>query len=184
MGDNVFYGNILSETFSKCVKENKGCTVLCYSVDKPENFGVALFNKNKKISKVIEKPKKYIGNQAVVGMYFFDENVSNYAKKIKKSKRNEYEITDLINYYIKNKNIDHIKLGRGVTWFDAGTFDDLMKVSNFVKITEELQGLKIGCLDEIALLEGNISIKQFDKIIQNEKNPDNKSYLLKVRKDI
>ena len=103
-------------------------------------------------------------------MYFFDKNVSKYASKIKKSKRGEYEITDLINYYIKKfKKIDYVKLGRGVTWFDAGTFDDINKVSNFVKITEELQGLKIGCIDEIALIEGFINKEKFKKLIKYEK---------------
>lgn len=184
LGDNIFYGNILTEILSKAVKKNKNCTILTYHVDKPQNFGIVKFSKNGQVKKITEKPKKFIGNQAVVGMYFFNKEVVKIASNIKKSKRGELEITEVINQYIKKYHtIDIIKLGRGVTWFDAGTFDDLLRVSNFVKITEDLQGLKIGCLDEIAFSEKLISKKQFIELIKKEKNPENKIYLKKVLKD-
>ena len=184
LGDNIFYGNILTEILSNAVKKNKNCTVLTYHVDKPQDFGIVTFSKNGQVKKVSEKPKKFIGNQAVVGMYFFNKEVAQIAANVKKSKRGELEITALINQYIKKyQTIEIIKLGRGVTWFDAGTFDDLLRVSNFVKITEDLQGLKIGCLDEIAFSEKLITKKQFIELIKKEKNPENKIYLKKVLKE-
>ena len=106
--------------------------------------------KNNKINSITEKPKKFISNEAITGLYLFDNEVIKLSHKLKPSKRNETEIVDLIKYYQKKRRLNHIKLGRGAIWSDAGKIDDFMNISNFVTSVEKVQGLKIACLDEIA----------------------------------
>ena len=165
LGDNFFYGQNLSKLLHNCAKLKIGAKIILHSVQNPELFGVAkINNKNKKISKIIEKPRKFISNNAITGLYFFDKNVVNYAKELKPSKRGELEIIDLINKYkIKNK-LSAEFIGRGGAWLDTGSISDYYKTSAFVQAVENRQGLKIACIEEIALLNGWIKKKE----IQNQ----------------
>ena len=133
------------------LKINKGSKVFLYKVADPQNFGSINFNRSKnKIKSLVEKPKNPENNYAVTGLYLFDGNVVDYAKKLKKSKRNELEITDLLNVYLKKKKLDFQILSRGYTWFDMGTFDNLLDVQNFVKIIQQRQGFSIGDIENLS----------------------------------
>ncbi len=167
LGDNFFYGQNLSNILNNCAKLKKGAKIILHGVQNPELFGVAkINNKNKKILKIIEKPKKFISNHAITGLYFFDKNVVNYAKELKPSKRGELEIIDLINKYkIKNK-LSAEFIGRGGAWLDTGSISDYYKTSAFVQAVENRQGLKIACIEEIALLNGWIKKKEIKSQIK------------------
>ena len=151
LGDNFFYGQNLTSKLIKCTKLKKGAKVILHKVLKPELFGVAKTNTNGKIKFIKEKPKKFISDQAITGLYFFDKNVVNYSKKLKPSKRKELEITDLLNIYRKKNQLSSDLLGRGGAWLDTGSIDDFYKTSAFVSAIENRQGFKIACLEEIAL---------------------------------
>ena len=183
LGDNFFYGQSLSETLKKCTNLNTGAKVLLYKVNNPELFGIAkLDKKSDKIKVLKEKPKKFISDQAVTGLYFFDNKVIKYAKKLKPSKRNELEIIDLLNNY-KNKNkLSAEFLGRGGAWLDTGSIEDYYKTSAFVQAIENRQGLKIACLEEIALYNKWISKSQVVKQIKFYGNCDYSNYLKKIIK--
>ena len=155
LGDNFFYGQNLRSMLLKCSKLKKGAKILIHPVSNPELYGVAKLNNKKRIIALKEKPKKYISNFAVTGLYFFDNKVVNYAKKLKPSKRNELEITDLNNIYLDKGLMDVTVFGRGFAWLDTGTYDSLLEASRFVQTVEHRQGLKIGCLEEIALKNKN-----------------------------
>ena len=151
LGDNFFYGQNLTKKLKECTKLKIGAKVFLHPVKNPSLYGVAsLNNKNKKITKIIEKPKKTKSNLAVTGLYFFDKNVVKFSKSLKPSKRKELEITDLLNKYRKNKRLNAEFLGRGGTWLDAGNIRDYYNASNFISTIENRQGLKIACLEEIA----------------------------------
>ena len=150
LGDNFFYGQNLSKKLENCVKINSGASVLLHKVSKPSLYGVAKINKNKKITLIKEKPNKYISDLAITGIYFFDNNVVNYAKKLKPSKRGELEIVDLLNIYKSKNKLYADLIGRGGAWLDTGSIDDYYKTSAFVSAIENRQGLKIACLEEIA----------------------------------
>ena len=151
LGDNFFYGQNLTSKLIKCTKLKKGAKVILHKVLKPELFGVAKTNTSGKINLIKEKPKKFISDQAITGLYFFDKNVVNYSKKLKPSKRKELEITDLLNIYRKKNQLSSDLLGRGGAWLDTGSIDDFYKTSAFVSAIENRQGFKIACLEEIAL---------------------------------
>ena len=151
LGDNFFYGQNLTSKLIRCTKLKKGAKVILHKVLKPELFGVARTNTNGKINFIKEKPKKFISDQAITGLYFFDKNVVNYSKKLKPSKRKELEITDLLNIYRKKNQLSSDLLGRGGAWLDTGSIDDFYKTSAFVSAIENRQGFKIACLEEIAL---------------------------------
>ena len=151
LGDNFFYGQNLTSKLIRCTKLKKGAKVILHKVLKPELFGVAKTNTNGKINFIKEKPKKFISDQAITGLYFFDKNVVNYSKKLKPSKRKELEITDLLNIYRKKNLLSSDLLGRGGAWLDTGSIDDFYKTSAFVSAIENRQGFKIACLEEIAL---------------------------------
>ena len=150
LGDNFFYGESLTKKLKKCVKLNKGAQVILHWVSNPSSYGVAKINNKNKIVKIIEKPKKTFSNLAVTGLYFFDNNVINYCKNLKPSKRNEIEIVDLLNKYKKKKKLSAEFLGRGGAWLDTGSIKDIYNASAFVSALEKRQGLKIACLEEIA----------------------------------
>ena len=151
LGDNFFYGQSLSRHSKRCTNLKNGAKVLLYKVNNPELFGVAKIDKkNQKIKILKEKPKKFISDQAVTGLYFFDNNVVHYAKSLKPSKRNELEIIDLLNKYKIKKKLSAEFLGRGGAWLDTGSIEDYYKTSAFVQAIENRQGLKIACLEEIA----------------------------------
>jgi len=150
LGDNFFYGSMLTPLIKNSFKSKNKCNIYLYPSNKPSSYGVVEFDKNKKIKRIVEKPKKTSSNLIITGLYVFDKNVSDYAKKLKPSKRGELEIVDLIKNY-KNKNkLNIVNLGRGSAWMDVGNFKDLHSASNFIQNIEERQSYKIGCIEEIA----------------------------------
>ena len=151
LGDNFFYGQSLTKKLRKCVKLNKGATIILHPVKNPSSYGIANIDKKNKITKIVEKPKKPLSNLAVTGLYFFDNKVVNYSKNLKPSKRKEIEIVDLLNKYKKNNKLSAEFLGRGAAWLDTGSIKDFYNTSAFVSALENRQGLKIACLEEIAL---------------------------------
>jgi glucose-1-phosphate thymidylyltransferase len=150
LGDNFFYGQNLTKKLKECVKLNKGAKIILHPVSNPSSYGVASVNKKNKITRIIEKPKKFFSNLAVTGLYFFDNNVVNYTKNLKPSKRKEIEIVDLLNKYKKKSKLSAEFLGRGGAWLDSGSIKDFYDTSAFVSALEARQGLKIACLEEIA----------------------------------
>jgi len=181
LGDNFFYGQNLSGLLSDCVKLKQGAKIVLHSVKNPEMFGVAKINpKNKKILKISEKPKKFISNHAITGLYFFDKKVIEYAKKLKPSKRGELEIIDLIDQYKKKNKLSAEFIGRGGAWLDTGSISDYYKTSAFVQAIENRQGFKIACLEEIALLNKWISKKDIIKSINFYGKCEYSSYLKKL----
>ena len=183
LGDNFFYGQNLSKLLFECAKLKNGAKIILHGVQNPELFGVAKINKkNKKILKIIEKPKKYVSNQAITGLYFFDKKVVNYAKRLKPSKRGELEIIDLINQYKKNNRLKAEFIGRGGAWLDTGSINDYYKTSAFVQAVENRQGLKIACIEEIAFLNGWIKKKEINNQIKFYGNCEYSNYLRKLIK--
>ena len=150
LGDNFFYGQSLTEKLKNCVKLKKGAKVILHPVRNPSAYGVASINKKNKITKIIEKPKKFFSNLAVTGLYFFDNKVVDYTNNLKPSKRKEVEIVDLLNKYKKNNELSAEFIGRGGAWLDTGSIEDFYNTSAFVSALEIRQGLKIACLEEIA----------------------------------
>ena len=182
LGDNFFYGQGLSESLKKCVKLKSGAKVFLHKVTNPELFGVAKVNNKDKILKVVEKPKKYISNLAVTGLYFFDNNVVKYSKSLRPSKRGELEIVDLLNIYKKKNRLTAEYIGRGGAWLDTGSIEDYYKTSSFVYAVENRQGLKIACLEEIALLNNWIKNNLIKKQIKFYGNCNYSNYLKKIIK--
>ena len=181
LGDNFFYGQNLSRLLTECARLKQGAKIVLHSVKNPELFGVAkINNKNKNILKIIEKPKKFISNYAITGLYFFDKKVVNYAKKLKPSKRGELEIIELINQYKKAKKLSAEFIGRGGAWLDTGSISDYYKTSAFVQAVENRQGFKIACLEEIALLNKWINKKDIKDAISFYGNCEYSSYLKKL----
>jgi len=179
LGDNFFYGQGLANRLEQITIGSRGCTVFLYPVVDPSSYGIAKIYKGK-IVKIIEKPKKKISNLAITGLYFFDNNVCKFAKKLKPSKRNETEITDIIKMYLKRKKLRYEFLGRGSAWLDTGTFDKLYQASDFVKTIEERQGLKIACIEEIAFKNGWIDKKKFEESIKFYGRCEYSNYLKKI----
>ena len=151
LGDNFFYGNDLIKLTSDMIKKKKP-TLFSYNVSDHKSFGIIEYKK-KAIKKIHEKPVKKFSSRAVVGMYYLNKKAFEFIKMLKKSKRGEYEITDLLNmYFKKNLKLNEIHLGRGITWFDMGSYDDFINASSFIKIIEERQNLKIGSVEQAAKL--------------------------------
>ena len=150
LGDNFFYGQNLTRNLKECTKLKKGAKIFLHPVKKPNLYGVASVDKKNKIIKISEKPKKTNSNLAVTGLYFFDNKVVKFSKKLKPSKRKELEIVDLLNMYKKNNKLTAEYIGRGGTWLDAGSIDDYYNTTHFVSSIEHRQGFKIACIEEIA----------------------------------
>ena len=180
LGDNFFYGQNLSTNLINSAKLRKGAKVLLHKVTKPELFGVAKINNKDKIISIKEKPKKYLSDLAITGLYFFDNKVIEYSKKLKPSKRGEIEIVDLLNKYKKNNNLYANFLGRGGAWLDTGSMDDYYKTSAFVSAVENRQGLKIACLEEIAFNNKWINDSHIKRSIKFYGNCDYSNYLSKL----
>ena len=179
LGDNFFFGSMLSPLIRKSFKLNSGCNIYIYPSNKPSSYGVVEFNKKNKIKKIVEKPKKTNSNSIITGLYTFDKNVVNFTKKLKPSKRKELEIVDLINLYKYKNKLKVTKLGRGSAWMDVGNFDDLQSASNFIQNVEQRQNYKIGCIEEIAF--NNNWIKK-QNIISRIKFCGNTNYSKYLRK--
>jgi glucose-1-phosphate thymidylyltransferase len=180
LGDNFFYGQNLTKNLIKSSKLNNGANVLLHKVLKPELFGVAKLNSNKKIIYIKEKPKKFLSDYVITGLYFFDREVVKYSKKLKPSKRGELEITDLLNIYLKKKQLKADFIGRGGAWLDTGTMDDYYKTIQFVSAVENRQGLKIACLEEIALNKKWIKKNKILKAIRFYGKCDYSKYLQRL----
>ena len=165
LGDNFFYGKFLSKKLLNFTKLNSGAKVVLHRVSKPEKYGVAKI-KNNKITQIVEKPKKFISDLAITGIYFFDNKVIKFANELKLSKRKELEITDLLNKYRKISKLSADFIGRDGTWLDAGSIEDFYKTSNFVSAVENKKRFKIACLEEIAFKNKWINKKQIKKAIK------------------
>ena len=179
LGDNFFYGQSLTKKLEKSSIHKSGATIFLKEVSRPDNYGVAKIKKNR-IEKIVEKPKKYISNKAITGLYFFDKNVCDYTKKLKKSTRGELEITDLIKEYKKKNKLKYELIGRGAIWSDAGKMEDLNNVSNYVRSVEKVQGVKIACLEEISLIKKWINKNTIKQNIKFYGNCEYSEYLKKI----
>ena len=163
LGDNIFYGYSFSKMLKTATLRKKGATIFAYHVTDPKRFGVVEFDKNKRAISIIEKPKNPKSNHAITGLYFYDNRVIKIAKSIKPSPRGELEITDINNTYLKWGDLNVEILGRGFSWLDTGTHEALMTAGHFVKAIEKSQGLKIGCVEEIAFYNGWLNYKKIKK---------------------
>tara|TARA_Y100000287_G_C14154769_1_gene321570 strand:+ start:1 stop:864 length:864 start_codon:yes stop_codon:yes gene_type:complete len=179
LGDNFFYGQSLSETLKLSTNLKKGAKILLHKVNKPERYGVAKL-KNRKVVSLVEKPEKFVSDLAVTGLYFFDNKVIEYTKKLKPSKRGELEIVDLLNIYLKKKQLSPEYLGRGGAWLDTGSIEDFYKTSTFVSAIENRQGFKIACLEEIALNKKWINRENIKKSIRFYGNCEYSKYLKRL----
>ena len=166
LGDNFFYGQNLTTQLLNYKKLKKGAKIILHKVKKPDQYGVAKINNKYKVTYIKEKPKKYISDLAITGLYFFDNLVCKYSKLLKPSKRGELEIVDLINKYKKKGNLKASLLGRGGAWLDTGSIDDFYKTSAFVSAIEKRQGLKVACIEEIALSNGWINEREINNQIK------------------
>ena len=166
LGDNFFYGQNLTTQLLNYKKLKKGAKIILHKVKKPDQYGVAKINKKYKVTHIKEKPKKFISDLAITGLYFFDNLVCKYSKLLKPSKRGELEIVDLINKYKKKGNLKASLLGRGGAWLDTGSIDDFYKTSAFVSAIEKRQGLKVACIEEIALANGWIKEREINNQIK------------------
>jgi glucose-1-phosphate thymidylyltransferase len=175
LGDNIFYGY----DFKNILKNNKrlpkqGARIFAYEVSDPQRFGVVSFNRSGKVTSIVEKPTRPKSNYAVVGLYFYDNNVCRIAKSMKPSKRGELEITDINKFYMEKNQLNVTTLSSGFAWLDTGTHNSLLEAGQFVSTIEKRQGIKIGCIEEVAYRNGWISKKDLRKII--EKNYFKASY--------
>lgn len=165
LGDNIFYGADFEENLTQDNNPNGGI-VFAYHVSDPERYGVVEFDENMNAISIEEKPQNPKSNYAVPGLYFYDNSVVEVAKNIKPSARGEYEITDVNRYYLERNKLKVRKMSRGTAWLDTGTFKSLIDATQFVQVVEERQGLKIGCIEEVAYKQGFIDARQLEKIAQ------------------
>ena len=179
LGDNIFYGSHLNETLKSCRKPEGGI-VFAYHVSDPERYGVVEFDSDLKAWSIEEKPEQPKSSFAVPGLYFYDNSVVEVAKNLKPSPRGELEITDVNKHYLANGNLSVRILSRGTAWLDTGTFSSLMQAGQFVEVIEERQGLKVGCIEEIAWRQGFIDADTLVKIAQPLKKSGYGVYLEKI----
>lgn len=183
LGDNIFTGHGLKKRLKAAVKkaeENNGATIFGYYVDDPWRFGIVEFDENGKAISIEEKPKEPKSNYCVTGLYFYDNKVVEYAKNLKPSARGELEITDINKIYLENEKLNVEVLGQGFTWLDTGTHESLAEATNFVKTMEEHQNRKIGCLEDIAYINGWITKEQLMQAIEVMKKNQYGQYLQDV----
>ena len=180
LGDNFFYGQNLTKNLILNAKLQKGAKIILHKVINPNQFGVAKINHKNRVVKIVEKPKKFVSDYAITGLYYFDKNVVKYAKSLNFSKRGELEITDLLNIYKKKNKLSADFIGRGGAWLDTGTMEDYYKTISFVSAIENRQGLKIACLEEIALKNKWIDKKKIKDSIKFYGNCEYSNYLKKL----
>ena len=183
LGDNIFYGHSLSMTLQKMAGLKEGACIFGYWVANPQRYGVVDFNENNEVISIEEKPRYPKSNYAVPGLYFYDNEVVYIAKNLKPSARGELEITDVNLTYLKKGNLKVELLGRGYAWLDTGTPDSLLDASNYIATMERRQGLKIGCIEEVAFRMGYIERSQLEKIINKLPINDYKKYLKIILKE-
>ena len=179
LGDNIFYGNELQQQLQES-KNPDGAKIFAYQVSDPQRYGVVSFDSDYNVISIEEKPQNPKSNYAVPGLYFYDNDVVRIAKELKPSKRGEYEITDVNLAYLKNKKLKVTVLGRGTAWLDTGTFDSLVQASQFIQVIEQRQGLKIGCIEEIAFRMDFISKEHLLKLSEPLKKSGYGEYLFKI----
>ena len=182
LGDNIFFGHGLSECLQSAASQAEGATIFGYYVKDPERYGVVEFDRQGNVLGIEEKPKRPKSNYAVVGLYFYDNDVLDVARDLKPSPRGEYEITDVNVAYLERKRLRLETLGRGTAWLDTGTFEALHQASSFIQIIEQRQGLKIACLEEIAFRMGFIDAEQLDRLAGSYRN-DFGAYLKMILKE-
>jgi glucose-1-phosphate thymidylyltransferase len=166
LGDNIFFGNGLPDLLREAYSSSQGSTIFGYYVSDPRQYGVIETDKNERILSIEEKPAKPKSNWAVTGLYFFDNDVINVAKKVKPSKRGEIEIVDVIRDYLNRRQLKLQLMGRGYAWLDTGTYGSLLDASLFIRTIEDRQGLKIGCVEEVAYRMGFIDAKKLTSLAQ------------------
>lgn len=183
LGDNIFYGQgfsfLIQAAMERATQEQKA-TIFGYYVKDPQRYGVVLFNDKKEVIEIQEKPLNPKSNFAVIGLYFFPNKVIEIAKKIKPSERGELEITEVNNYFLKEKSLKVELMDKEFVWLDTGTQDSLLEASNFIKTIEKRQGLKIACIEEIAIKKGYILKSDLRNIINSMGNSNYSKYLKKL----
>ncbi len=180
LGDNIFYGSQMDEQLEKYT-DIDGAVGFAAHVNDPERYGVYEFDGNMKVISIEEKPAKPKSNYANAGLYFFDNDVVEIAKEVKPSERGELEITSVLDAYLKKGRLKVCLLERGTAWLDTGTFDSMMKASQFVQVVEERQGLKVGCIEEIAYRKGYINKIQLQTLAQDLIKSGYGKYLLEIK---
>ncbi|MCB0728264.1 MAG: glucose-1-phosphate thymidylyltransferase RfbA [Ignavibacteriae bacterium] len=181
LGDNIFYGNL--DFIYRAMQKNDGATIFGYRVNDPERYGIVEFDDAGKAISIEEKPKEPKSNFAVPGLYVYDNEVVNISKNIKPSPRGELEITDVNNVYLQKGKLNVEKIGRGVAWLDTGTPESLLQASNFFGVIEDRQGLKVACIEEIALTKGFIDKKKFTEVLSKIPKSLYKEYLERILKE-
>lgn len=179
LGDNIFYGTDLERRLKKAINPDGG-VVFAYHVKDPERYGVVEFDDSNNVISIEEKPEKPKSNYAVPGIYFYDNSVVEKAKNLKPSARGEYEITDINKLYLNQAKLRVAQLGRGTAWLDTGTFTSLIQAQQFVQVIEERQGLKIGCIEEIAFRKGFINSEQLREVAHPLLKSGYGEYLLEI----
>lgn len=180
LGDNIFYGTKFSRMLKEAVENKQGATVFAYKVKDPERFGIVEFDKEGRAVSVEEKPTEPKSNFAITGLYFYDNKVVEYAKNLQPSARGEFEITDLNRIYLEDNQLNVQDLGRGFVWLDTGTHRSLLQAAQYVQTVEENQGIKIACLEEIALGMGYLNKDQVLKLISQYKNNEYYGYVAQI----
>ena len=180
LGDNIFYGDSMGESLRRSAMSSSGATIFAYWVSNPERYGVVSFDKAGRPASIVEKPKTFLSNWAVTGLYFYDSQVAEIAATLKPSARGEYEITDLNRIYLEMGRLNVEKLGRGIAWLDTGTHESFAQATLFIQTIEQRQGLKIACLEEIAFRMGYISREMLNEIAGTMKNSTYGEYLERI----
>jgi glucose-1-phosphate thymidylyltransferase len=180
LGDNIFYGHGLPDLLQRAALKKEGATVFGYYVKDPQRYGVVEFDKQNKVLSIEEKPTQPKSNYAVVGLYFYDNEVVSIAKSVQPSARGELEITDVNKKYLEKKRLNVELMGRGFAWLDTGTFPSMMEAAEYVKVIEDRQGLKIACIEEIAYRKGFINASQLLALAKSLQKSDYGTYLFKV----
>lgn len=180
LGDNIYYGDNLSEMLQRTAQKESGATVFGYHVNDPERFGVVDFDENMHAKSIVEKPEHPASNYAVTGLYFYDNQVVDIAKNIKPSPRGELEITDINKAYLEKDQLDVELMGRGFAWLDTGTHDSLQEASSFIATVQKRQNLKVACLEEIAYRMNYIDKAKVIELAQPLKKNDYGQYLLRL----
>lgn len=180
LGDNIFYGHGLVDDLRQAAAQKTGATVFAYQVRKPEDYGVVAFDNEGRAISIEEKPKEPKSNFAVTGLYFYDNRVLDVAAKLKPSARGELEITDVNRVYLEWKELNVVKLGRGIAWLDTGTHESLLQASIFIETIQDRQGLRVACLEEIAFTQGYITADQLRQLADPMKKNEYGQYLLRL----
>jgi glucose-1-phosphate thymidylyltransferase len=183
LGDNIFYGHDLAVDLQQAAKSRKGATIFAYQVQDPERYGVIEFDKNRKVVSIEEKPKQPKSRYAQTGLYLYDNQVVDIARKLKPSPRGELEITDVNLEYLRRGELEVVLMGRGIAWLDTGTHDALLAASMFIETIEKRQGLKVACPEEIAFRMGYIDAGQLQALADSVGNNPYGNYLKSILRE-